>query len=286
MISYVLGALFITLMVLILAGCGGGGNSKGDQHWTNPIPLPQQNTAKVGFFMGNPDDLNKYAKDVDYVFTNDWGNWDTYQFQLTQNALVELQHAKQLGVKEGIVSMGFLVFDSKFQVKKDAILYLQNFKIQLEALGLDTFVKTFYVIDEPDLQIKRNNLTEANLITGINAIKYVFPDMKLMVIYSNSETFPAKYLFDYVGFDDYGAGSAVLNELPAINANKSYVIIPGGANPWKQDPTPFVEFSRKHNVAFLVAFLYSDYPGNKGIGTNGMYPAYQKAFNSIRSQHQ
>lgn len=284
--SYILGSLLMILLVLILAGCGGGGKSNGDQHWTNPIPLPHQNIAKVGFFMGNPEDLDKYAGDVDYVFTNDWGNWDTYQFQLTQNALLELQHAKQLGVKEGIVSMGFLVFDSKYQVKKDAILYLQNFKTQLEALGLDSMVKTFYVIDEPDLQIKKHNLTEVNLIAGIHAIKYVFPDIKLMVIYSNSGNFPAKDLFDFVGLDDYGAGDGALKELPVINANQAYVIVPGGANPWKQDPTPFVEFSKQHDVAYIVAFLYSDYSNNKGIGTNGMYPAYQKAFNSIRSQHQ
>lgn len=281
---------FLSLLVqmvfvaLILAACGGGGSS---HQAPSGIPLPQQNEAKVGFFMGDPNDLTGYAKDVDYVFTNDWGNWDFDVTPLSQRALVEMQQAKQLGVKEAIVSVGYLVFNSKYQYK--GTQYLQVFKTQLEALGLTDMIKTFYVLDEPDIAV-RKGLTESDLAKAIGAIHTVFPGIKTMTIYSNSGNTPGIALFDFIGRDDYSKGTGVLTELPKLGLNQRWVIVPGGADPWKQDPTPFMEFAKTNPVEYVVAFLYSDYPNNgkinRGIKDNGMWPVYQAAFQSTIGANQ
>lgn len=261
--------VIIGLFLIVLVSCGGG-TSSGPS--SSGIPLPRQYQAEFGYFMGNALDLPLYQDHVGYVFTNDWGNWDTAQDWLQQQTLTELQNAKQFGIKDAIVSVGFLVFDSKYNYK--GTQYLEAFKTQLDALGLLPMVKTFYVVDEPDF-VMRKGLTEKALVEACLGIRQVFPGIPLMTIYSNSGQYPAISYFDIVGKDDYSKGTGVLDEMPPISGTQQYAIVPGGAEPWKQDPTKFYQWSLTHPVKYIVAFLFSDYSGGKGIGTNGMLPVYK-----------
>jgi hypothetical protein len=274
--------LLVGLVILLLVACGGGGPTpKSNPTPPNPAPLPQQYEASFGYFMGNAADLPLYQDHVGYVFTNDWGNWDTAQDWLENQTLLELQNAQQFGIKKAIVSVGFLVFDSKYNYK--GTQYLIEFKGRLENLGISDMVETFYVLDEPDLAM-RKGLTVAALKAACAGLRQVFPEVKLMTIYSNSGQYPAITAFDIVGKDDYGKGTGVLSEMPPITSNQWYAIVPGGADPWKQDPTQFYQWSLSHPVKYIIAFLFSDYSGGKGIGNNGMLPVYKALGQKIKAQ--
>lgn len=259
----------------IIVGCGGGGSNQSSQ-----IKGPTINKdLELGYFMGTPKELPSICGYTDFVMTNDWGDWTTNQNYIVTKAMSMVSQAVACGVKKVIFSIGPLVFTSNYQYKGTTFLY--QFKQQLLGSGYYDLIDTFYVLDEPDVYLQKG-LTEVSLEHAVQGIREVFPDKKLMTIYSNSGNTPGIALFDYIGRDDYGSGTGVLDNLPPLQTGQRYVLVVGGADPWKADPLPYYEFATQHSeVKYIVFFIAEDYPvglpnAQKGIITNGMLPKFNQ----------
>jgi len=275
-----MGVLIIIIGIFLLFGCGGGGG--GGSSLPGSPSTPRPHPINFGYFGYADGNAVEQADHVDYIFAMDWGSWDSIQQPGKQLQIISwLQDAKARGIQKAVIGVGFLTWDNQGNLK--GTQYLQVFKTQLEALGLDDMILALYPIDEPDLAIKEGRMTLGNLHQGIMNIHSVFPEARLMVIYGDNG-YPLIEVFDIVGKDKYREGPQV----PPINANQTMAIVAGGADPYRDDPEQFYEFAKRDlRVEFVVAFLYVDYTAldgkpAKGIRNNGMLPAYKAVAHKLK----
>lgn len=268
--------IVLIIVAIVAVACGGGkGGDPSSNSPETPVPPVATRTDKVlyGYF-GQFDNQNAETADhVTYIFSMDWGDWSTPGIEpsLSLKIIGELQDAKARGITKAIVAVGYLTWTGKYDLK--GTQYLEVFKTQLQALGLYDMIEAFYPMDEPDLQEKQGGLSDTNLIQGLANIHQVFPDKKLMVIYGDHGGLPAQKYYDIVGKDDYGKGLITIPLLPG----QRLALLRGGADPWKEDPTPAVDYALSHpEVVMIVNFIYGDYTGGKGIRNNGMLPIYKQ----------
>lgn len=266
--SNVILLLVILVIAVVVVACGGGNSSSSNTPAPTPTPVTRTDKVEHGYF-GQFDGQNVDTVDhVSFAFSMDWGDWSTPGIEpfVSLRIINELQDAKARGITKAIVAVGYLTWNGNYETKGTD--FLNTFKTQLDALGLYDMIIALYPIDEPD----QAPITEANLEAGLTAIHQVFPDKKLMVIYGDHGR-PAQQFYDYVGEDKYGHGLITVPLLP----NQRMVLVKGGADPYKEDPTDAVDYALTHpEVAVVVFFLYGDYTGGKGIKNNGMLPIYRQ----------
>jgi hypothetical protein len=153
--------------------------------------------------------------------------------------------------------------------------------------GLLSRISILYPIDEPD----GKNITNEVMIECLKRVKAVvsqyaeLANVKYAVIYSTHMTYPGITEYDIVGMDKYGVGSNVLiskefkRMLELMNENQRYILIPGGADPWRQDPEAFRRHAHSDPKCLaIVPFLWIDYyennQNNLGIKNNPMRDKY------------
>jgi len=270
--------LTVLAAALVLAGCGGGGSSTPSAPSTSVAPTaPIVRAAPLEFGYFGLADIAATASSVTFSHCVDWGDWTKDKEAIKARIIAQLQSAKAAGLK-AIVSTGFLTFDAGYKYLGTA--ELATFKKQLDALDLSPIVIALYILDEPDTHAQ---LTDAIVVQCCTETRAAWPGTKLAVIYGPNGQTPGISAYDWIGRDDYGAGSGVLQRLPSIRPDQQWIVVPGGADPWRQDVTPFADFAEaRGNVAAVIAFLYVDYGGGKGIGTNGAFPAYAAAGTAIK----
>lgn len=160
----------------------------------------------------------------------------------------------------------------------------------LKSYNLLQKVKVLYPIDEPDAR----HIDNDTMIQCVRRVKEVcknYPelkDVKFACIYSTHMTYPGLEEFDIVGLDDYAAGSNVLINkefkelLRRLNDNQRVILVPGGADPWRQDPEAFRRYAHSNpKVIAIVPFLWIEREEpigkiNLGIGKNPMKEKYIK----------
>lgn len=269
--------LVICALALALAGCGGGGGGGSSSPPATPLP---PHLIEYGYFsVGNDAQIATTAASVSFVFTRDDGTWSlpAYDAFRANATITELQQAKARGIPHAIVSIGWLTLTQQagctgscYAPRPDAIPRLLAFKAQLDALGLTDMVIALYPADEPELR----GLTDASLVPLLQSIKAAWAK-PLAVIYGTSGPTPGLAAYDWISRDDYGSGTGVFKRLPQIRADQHWFLVPGGADPWREDPNPFVTLATGDpRIVAVVAFLYAPYEGGQGIGTNGMLTAY------------
>jgi hypothetical protein len=262
-------------VALALSGCGGSGGAGSPAPGPVPPP-PAARVAPLQFGYFGIADVATTASSVTFTHAVDWGTWGTDTEAIKQRIIAQLKACKAAGIS-AIMSTGFLTFTAAYAYIGTAELIA--FKAQLDALELSQVVIALYPIDEPDV----HGISDSRMTKCCADTRAAWPGPKLAVIYGTQGT-PGISAYDWIGRDDYGAGAGVLNHLPQIRPDQQWIIVPGGADPWKQDPAPFVAFADAHHqVAVLMPFLYSDYAGGQGIGTNGMLPAYAAAGSVIKA---
>lgn len=288
-----LGVAVICAVVLASRGRGKGGGAAPVAS-ISPVPaLPRTEPLRFGYFCLDGNQLEETADHVSYVMLPDWGTWalPDYDAFRSSTMVTQLQEAKARGVKEAWIMVGWLVFTAQpgscyagscFRVRPDAMTRVATFRAQLATAGVVDMVKVLYPADEPELY----GLDDASLLPLLAQIKAAWPGPKLAVIYGgDGHGYPGLQGFDLVGKDKYDVGTRILEELPPIRAGQSWLVVPGGADPWRQDPAPFVEFAKQHgNVYAVVAFTWFDNYGgttHKGIRSNGMADAYRAAGRAV-----
>lgn len=183
-----------------------------------------------------------------------------------------MQEARSYGTGPVMLSLSFLLFDRS---QKNYVWRgtddLAAYKTELDALDLTRSITALYPVDEPDL----HGLTDKAMADDVSAIRAVWKTpVHLAVIYSDHGT-PGSTAFDWIGTDRYSDGAGVLNELPPLAAGQQWILVPGGADPWRTNPAPFTAFALTHQeVAVIMPFLWQSYPGGAGIQTNGTATEY------------
>jgi hypothetical protein len=156
----------------------------------------------------------------------------------------------------------------------------------LRDAGVLQNVAALYPQDEPDLEgLDEATVIEAN--TAVRAVAAEFAELRhvpLAVIYSERGTRPGISSYDWVGIDAYAMGSKILGKpytkVQKLLTNKQrLLLVPGGANPWREDPAPyFKRASKDPKVIGVVAFLWIDNAApdvGLGIRSNGLAPKYR-----------
>jgi hypothetical protein len=267
-------ALVAVAATALLSACGGGGGNSG----TAAPPAPQQALRAdvlYGYFGVDGNQIAETASHVTLNWTADWGNWSdpADRERVAQRQIAQIQEAEARGVRKHVVSVGFALFDADFRPRGTE--ELSRFRSQIEALGLLGAVVALYIVDEPETHAKLSIAAFREAISGARA---AWPEAKLAVIYGPGGAYPAIDAFDWVGHDNYDRGEAVLDDLPPIRADQRWILVPGGADPWRTSPARFVARANLDpRVAAIVPFAWFDGyagTGKAGIRSNGMAPAY------------
>lgn len=145
----------------------------------------------------------------------------------------------------------------------------------LRAAGVLSEVVALYPVDEPDVA----GLTAAQVIALCALVREVaaeYPELAgvaLAAVYGSVGTEGIEQ-FDWVGRDFYGHGAIVPIRLP----NQRLILIPGGADPWREDPATFIDTAnRTPAVVLILPFLWRDPITARGIATNGLGQTYCQA---------
>lgn len=246
----------LTLILLHLTGCGGGGSSSAPS-------LPQSShTVSTSFYGGCPPHP---------TFTTHW-----WAMGWCESRELTIAAAKQAG--------------------KPAILYLPEaydspeavraLFVSLRGLGLLDQVAFLYPDDEPDLRRTEAEVLRANATARAVAAEFGIAP-RLAVIFAGANDFPGLASFDLIGMDDYGKGIGVLADFDHLRTllqpHQRMMLVPGGADPWRHDPAPYMAYARAYaDVEMVTGFLWSpdfaDRGVGQGVGSNGLAPAYCAAF--------
>lgn len=132
--------------------------------------------------------------------------------------------------------------------------------------GLLNMVVALYPVDEPDkYAVDANEIIHVNPIIREVATGYLeIQKVKLAVIYGDEQNYPAKAQYDWLGFDNYGAGEGIFSAgglydqfKMGIVAPQRTLLVPGGSVPPYQDPEPFrVKALSDPMVIGLVPFAW------------------------------
>lgn len=269
--GWVSNAVAAGLFSLVVA-CGGGAQSAPEVAVPNDPPRVDLSYA----YYGNEPvkQLAETSRHVTHHFVAHW-----YGPGVTME---EAKAAHNAGLKI------ILALDTPYAAPLQEGVLRATFN-SLRAVGALGSVAIIYPQDEPEL----HGYSDATVLIGNATIRKVmaeFPELagtKLAVIYTSSLTLPGLASFDLAGFDDYDKGASIFTN-GAYNAFKSrlradqgIILVPGGADKWRQDPAQFIlKAQNDKQVKLVMPFLWFDNadPANgargPGIRSNGLAPAY------------
>lgn len=239
-----------------------------------PTPVPTRPGVLFGYF---DSDSSQAAATVDHcnVFMISGDGGQANHAAILARMTADMTAAAAVGYTKFVLPIDIFLWDTtpnppyleRCRLRPTGIAELVAWRDAQEP-SLIAKVVCLYPIDEPEL----HDLNTVYLGPVLDQVRAAWPGPKLGVIYGDSHNYPAIGGYDWVGVDNYGAGAGVLNDLPMITGTQQYILVPGGANPWRQDPQPFYDYAMQHaNVAWLCPFLWIT---NDGIGANGMAPQY------------
>ena len=267
-------------LVLLLSAIGGYVAYKkyyGPDTYMPEKPTVLRKDLHFGYYLSSEDSIAAVATHSSFIFEPNWG---------TISGLIRRVQSHGLPVVLCVTRECFGDFDSSELSPHIGA----NLRALFDALRKDSVldrIAVIYPIDEPDgRHVSHETMSIcAQTIKSIAAEYAELANVKLGVIYSTHMTYPGIDEFDIIGLDKYGMGSNVLisKEFKELNKRRQphqkIILVPGGAEPWKQNPEAFERYAHLHpEVIGIIAFLWIDYTENgetfKGIGSNGMAQTY------------
>lgn len=267
-------AILAYIALALTVACGGGGSA-------GAAAMPSAGrTVLFGYYGGVNSTIPEIADHASLAWVMGWnptGGW-------MENTALQLAQARNRNLPSVLGIPQAYGPDAEDSVR----LVFQSLSVQ----GLLTGIAALYPIDEPDVNGKSNaEVLAANAM--LRRVMADFPalrDTKLSVIYGAGSNRPGIASYDWVGMDAYGEGCGVLAasyaSLKAIlRPGQRLMVVPGGADPWKQHPGCFLARAQEDpQVVAVVSFIWFDSwdditkpDGAKGIRSNGMAPIYTEA---------
>jgi len=248
-----------------------------------------------GYFGFDDTEAALTADHVNLALLPGWGP-PGYRDIISERILSQMQQCKDKGIPWVSVALDHILYTysgSKATYNGDGVVVplVIAFFDEMVKRNLTSLVKSFYPIDEPDVGgVPASAVFSANSVIRNVASHYRYLDnATLGVIYGDRKNYPGIESYDWVGFDNYGAREGIFNSggmysylLSRLKPNQKTIIVPGGANPWKQDPARFVQQALNDpRVAWLCPFLWVSSPPGNGIQDNGMAATYRSAGRQI-----
>jgi hypothetical protein len=279
--------LFLASMI----GCSGGqqGCDRGPVD-SGTLPDPTQITKlRTDLFYGYYGDCDSCQgatqNHVNLYWVWGWGSGDW----LT-NVTNHLSQARSFGAKAVVLGLP-QCYNQDGSPNPNAEAQVRDAFKSLQKNGLLTGITALYPLDEPDVAHASDaSVTQTNAM--LRKVMADFPELggtKLAVIYGGGGNRPGLGSYDWVGFDDYDKGSRIFTDgqydglKSALNSNQRIMLVPGGADPWKQDPSPFfAEAELNPQVVALIPFVWFDNDGHTGIHGNSMTKAYCETGKKIK----
>lgn len=257
-------AACVAAFAAMILGCSGG--SAADTGTPAPAPIPRTDKPLLGYYGSCVSCLAATRDHISFYMVMNWDGDGISEMQRAKawNIPVIL-HLPEAYASEGAVRARFAT---------------------LRALDLLSGIKALYPVDEPDLA----GYSAARVGVANAMVRRVMAEfgltVPLAVIYSAAFTWPGVESYDWVGFDNYDPGAGIFSNgdyqrlKSVLRADQRILLVPGGADPWRQDPTPFFNKAQADpQVIGIVAFLWRDYDYQgrlrQGIGSNGMAGAYR-----------
>lgn len=277
---------FITLCLLIvtalLAGCGGGGG--GGPSVIPPIVAAVQRPDLLFAYFGvMGQQIKETAAHVSTLFTMAWNfeNWNTVQGRgwIADGLIAQIEEAVAAGVENVILDVGPWVFDYPYRYRGTAELAM--FVDRLRQKGLWDRVVALYPVDEPDL-VGLDDATMNRVNTDLKAF-----GKPVACCYTDRRQYPGLSTVDWAGFDKYGVdvnGNGTLADLKRrLRPEQRLMLFAGGCDPWRDNVRPVLQFANGDpQVVAIVAFIYGEHGGNRGIRDNGMLPEYTEVGTTIK----
>ncbi len=242
----------LACLILLAPGCGGGGSNGGE---SNP-PAPATNRTDLLFgYYGPVTDIASVADHVNFVWL-----WD--------DQVATAMKASAAGVHK-------LILPLCWQCGPDNWRFLFT---GMANSGTLANVIALYPVDEPELAGLSDSAVH-DLVKQVRGVAAEFPALagvQVWVIYSNSGRFPGISSYDAVGIDNYGCNCA---PIPPIAPGQRIILIPGGANPWREGPERFEAAANDPRVVAIIPFLWQWPLPEQGLGIrdNGLAPIYRAA---------
>jgi Ig-like domain from next to BRCA1 gene len=267
------------------------------------VNAQQSQQLYYGYFGNCSYCLAETAGHINLASHMDWGDWTTSTGiqNITNDTVQYLLEAKSRGITKAIVAVGYAVylgtgtygFDGNYQYRGDAVAAqnLQNLFSALQTNQVLDMVVALYPVDEPfnhglgDAAIAMANGEIRSVASGYSQLQGV----KLAVIYSPYRL-PGLASYDWVGFDDYNAGTSIFNSggeydwfRAQVSGNQRVILVPGGYSVSRTDPNPFYQKAQADSgVIAIIPFVWFDQPGSwQGIRDDGMATAYCQVGSAI-----
>jgi len=251
----------VILLIVLAAGCGGGGNG-GSTDSLPGTPAPSRPGLYYGYYGSCPTCL---AQTIDHI-----------------NLLVEFP--QWYGEQQVIEDINQAKLPTILGTIGYTPVQLANLFTELRNANLLRYVVALYPFDEPNVAGLSDRSVSA-VVAQQRQVAAQFVELagvRIACIYGPGLNLPGRVAsFDWVGFDDYANGpNAVGGELDTfeklLNINQSVMVVPGGADPFRTSPDAFyLRAQVDPRILIIMPFLWTDYSGGQGIGSNGMAPVYR-----------
>lgn len=273
--------LLVLIVAAILAGCAKFAFS-GDDNYTGP-----RDKVHYGYY----GDLSfQYDEVKDHVNTVWIAAWDRYPKSWVDCVYDRVVQASE-GNKKSVIMMTTGTYTDDRLFNYHVLQELDELFTKLDTAKQLNNIVAIYPTDEPDgSDIPSEEIAKGN--AAIRNVMVKYPDLKntaLAVIYTGSEKYNGIQYYDWVGFDEYRKGDAVLGAkyrrlLTRLRSDQRTILVPGGCDKWRQDPRPFVDFALNNpRVTAIVPFIWIDNAaaGNEDVGlgirSNGLAELYREA---------
>lgn len=236
----------ITIDDATLAALRGGGNVVVPVPLPTPEPVPAPRKLHFGYYGSMAGQREETADHVTYNFAP---GWDGSGLPLTGPTVLFAPSGEPL----------------------DATLRT----VQQQG-GLHHII-ALYPQDEPDV----NNMTDAQTVAKFEAARAaaraVGIDPPIMVCYGAEGT-PGIAAADIIGRDRYGMGP---QHIGLVRAGQKRFYVPGGCNPWREDPVQYAQAALDDPDAWgVMAFIWLDQWGGTqhlGVRSNGTAARHREA---------
>jgi len=228
-----------------------------------PPPAYLRTDLLYAYFGSNVEQIEETKDHVNAHMVMNWGG--------NENQLQGMISAVKAGMK--------LIVEIPQAYEGESTLRLRFNTFQEN--GLLEHVIMWYPVDEPEKQ----GYDEQKVLNANNLLRTVSTEHGLKipigVIYSADFNFPGISSYDYVGFDNYDAGDKIFTNgqfmrlKQLLKPEQKIILVPGGANPWKNDPEQFFNVAQRDmQVGLLMPFLWVDHGGGIGIRSNELRQVY------------
>lgn len=266
------------LLAAALVACGGGGSSSPVSGIIAPAAPPRHDLL-MGYFAGISLYVQEQVGHVNLYWAADFGT------PTTDGVLEQMATLTQAKGLSTVISMPFC-HTPVAQGESEARTWLQR----LHNAGLLAGAVAVSWCDEADT-VRSGQWSDADATAMTAAVRRgmaTFPELTKTAIAGtfacDTGRTPGMAALDWVGCDHYPSGCGVLTKYveglrSLLKPGQRLFLLPGGADPWRQDPACFENYANAHQeVVAIVPFIWQTVTDDgvtyTGIRDNPTKPLY------------